>query len=140
MNEEVEPDGPGETHQHGLDNDQQQAIEPHPPEQPVIVQGKADEHLPGDKRGDTNGNGQGIAHKTGAIPESGFYLEALAAYGTVRVHLHIGFQVIGVVSHVKVSPAATGTFVMENAGKKRRSMMAMPGIYGIDCTHMFVIL
>jgi hypothetical protein len=135
MHKEIEPDGPGETHQQGLDQDQQYAVDTHPPEQPVIFEGKADEHFPGDKGSYGGGYRQGIAHETGAKPKPGFELEALAANGAMFGHLHKGLEMIRVGVQVEIPPATTGTFVTQNAREECRFVVAMWGFDGFYCTH-----
>jgi hypothetical protein len=56
------------------------------------------------------------------------------------VHLHKGLEVIGVMPYIEIAPAATGAFVMQNAGKEGRFVVAMLGIDRIYCAHMILVL
>jgi hypothetical protein len=87
------------------------------------VEGHTDEHSPGNKAGDTNGDGQCIAHKACSIPEAYFDLERLTANGTVFVHLHHVPEIIRVMMNVKIALAATGAFIGQDAAEQAGFMI-----------------
>jgi len=137
--EEIEPDGPRQPHQRGLQHQEQEAVHAHPPEQPVVVERHPDQHFPRDERCDADGNGQGVAYEARAIPESYLYLEGLTADGAGLIHLHKPFQVICIAIDEEMAPAATRAPVAQDAYDEAGFVRGIV-VVGSVGTHMITFL
>jgi len=129
--EKIQPDRPRHAHQNGLQQHQEDGVDAHPPEQPVVVEGHADEHFPGNETGHTNGDSQRIADEARPIPKTYFDLEGLAANGAVFIHLHHMLKIIRIVMDIKIALAAAGAFIGQDAAEQTGPMV----MGNIFCTH-----
>lgn len=87
INEEVEIDRAGDAHQPGLDQYQQNAVNPQPVEDTIIPPGHAKDQGIQNKCKHRKSHTECITHVSRTKPETGFQFIMLTAYGAVIVHV-----------------------------------------------------
>ena len=110
------PDGPGQPHDQGLQQNQQRGIGTQPPENTAVVNRKTNEYPPGDEGGNREGHGERITHIAGTVIKTDFYFSALIAGRAAFVHFHKTFAV-GIFMYKHIAGAAPGTFIAKYCRK-----------------------
>src|ERR1700694_3718656 len=109
-----DPDAARQAHKRGLQQDEQDGIDAHPPEKPFIVEGETDGCEPEEEAQCADQDGQRIAYHVGAIVKARLHVKRLAAYRATLMHLHERAQLVRSRISVHPAPPATGTFVLQD--------------------------
>ena len=95
-NKKIKVHGAAQPHEPWLKQNQQKAIDSHPPEKTLVSQGKSDGKEPEYKTKGTKQNGDGITQISGSIPETHFQFEELIAFGATGRHFEGGPEAPGI--------------------------------------------